>query len=309
MKKLLLFSLSLIVALTLLSGCGKEQSTNTKTTKTVTYNGQEYTVPEKPERIVTLSNSIIKILYAVDGTAVGRVESNDKLPENMEKLPTVGHTATINMETLVGLKPDLVIGLKTQHEKFASQLESNKLPSILINYDGISDNIPLIKFIGQLTNHEAKAAAVIKDYENKIDTLKKKAATYTPAKVAVLRATGKAVTAETSKSITASMVKDLGMNNVILNHKNLKEDSKTVPYSLESLAQDDPDIIFVVTMGKKEEIDKTMSKEITSNPAWSQLTAVKNNKVFYLPSNLFLLNPGLQTPEAMEILLNYAYGN
>lgn len=309
MKKIFLFCLSLVAILILVSGCSKEQAPHTKTTKTITYNSQKYTVPATPERIVTLSNSLLKILYAVDGTAIGRVESSEQLSENMEKLPTVGHTATVNMETLVGLNPDLVIGLKTQHEKFISQLESNKLPNILIDYDGINDNVPLIKFIGQLTNHEEKAAVIIKDYESKINTLKKKAATHTPAKVAVLRATGKAVTAETSKSITASMVKDLGMNNVILNHKNLTEDSKTVPYSLESLAQDNPDIIFVVTMGKAEDINKTMTKEMTSNPAWNQLSAVKNNKVFYLPSNLFLLNPGLQTPEAMEILLNYAYGN
>lgn len=45
-----------------------------------------------------------------------------------------------------------------------------------------------------------------------------------------------------------------------------------------------------------------------SNPAWKELQAVKNNKVFYLPSNLFLLNPGLQVPQAMAQLVEDAYG-
>ena len=35
---------------------------------------------------------------------------------------------------------------------------------------------------------------------------------------------------------------------------------KTVPYSLETLTADNPDIIFVVTMGKEEEITKAMKK-------------------------------------------------
>ena len=129
-----------------------------------------------------------------------------------------------------------------------------------------------------------------------------------PARVAVLRATGNAVTAETTLAVTAAMVQELGMQNVVLQHGDFDKSAKTIPYSLETLASDDPDIIFVSTMGKKDEITKTMEKEMTGNPAWQNLKAVKNGKVFYLPSNWFLLNPGLQTPEAMAELVKMAYG-
>ena len=44
-----------------------------------------------------------------------------------------------------------------------------------------------------------------------------------------------------------------------------------------------------------------------SNPAWNHLKAVENHKVFFLPSDLFLLNPGVRTPEAMEKLYDLAY--
>ena len=40
----------------------------------------------------------------------------------------------------------------------------------------------------------------------------------------------------------------------------------------------------------------------------ANLKAVQNNRVIYLPSKLFLLNPGLQTPEAMARLVKEAYG-
>ena len=123
-----------------------------------------------------------------------------------------------------------------------------------------------------------------------------------------MRATGKGVTAETDAAITASMVKDLGMTNVVSTHLDKTTTDKTVPYSLETLAADDPDIIFVVTMGKEEEITKAMKKAMTDNPAWANLKAVQNNRVVYLPSKLFLLNPGLQTPEAMARLVKEAYG-
>lgn len=52
------------------------------------------------------------------------------------------------------------------------------------------------------------------------------------------------------------MAERLKMNNVLLSHKEINLDTKTVPYSLEQLSADDPEIIFVVTMGKAEEINK-----------------------------------------------------
>lgn len=291
-----------------LAGCGKEDATKNGTTKTVTYEGQNYTVPANPQRIAVLSNSVLYLLDATGGTAIARVNTNDKLPEKLEALPALGQTANINMESLLGLRPDLVLGLDSQHSKYKDQLNSNHIPYILINYDSVNDNIPLMTLLGDITNHSDQAKQQIETYTKKVDTVKAAIKTINPAKVAVLRATGKGVTAETNLAITAGMVKDLGMNNVVLTHLSDTTKDKTVPYSLETLTQDNPDIIFIVTMGKEEDITKAMEKDMTSNPAWNHLKAVQNNKVIYLPSKLFLLNPGLQTPEAMARLVQDAYG-
>ena len=97
------------------------------------------------------------------------------------------------------------------------------------------------------------------------------------------------------------------MNNVLLSHKEINLDTKTVPYSLEQLSADDPEIIFVVTMGKTEEINKKMDEQMRDNPAWANIQAVKNNLVYFLPSDLFLMNPGVNTPKAMNQLLDLAY--
>ena len=308
MRKLLLGSIALVMIVLALAGCGKSTSSSSATTKELTYNGQTYTVPKDPQKIAVLSNSVLSMLYAVDGKAISRVSTTDALPPEIEALPVLGQTANINMEQLLGLNPDLVLGLENQHKKYESQLQSSKIPTVLINYDGIKDNVPLIKFLGALTNHEDKATALANTYESNVNKVKDAVKAQQPARVAVLRATGKGVTAETDAAITASMVKDLGMTNVVSTHLDKATTDKTVPYSLETLAADDPDIIFVVTMGKEEEITKAMKKSMTDNPAWANLKAVQNNRVVYLPSKLFLLNPGLQTPEAMARLVKEAYG-
>lgn len=302
--------ISALVGISLLTfGCAKTASAPDQNTKTIQYEGTSYTVPKSPERIAVLSNSLLSMIYALDGKAISRPMATEKLPPDQEAVPTIGHTNEINTEALLSLKPDVVLGLKTQHEKLSSLLTSDKVPHMIISYDGITDNVPLLEALGQLLNKEAKSKEVIATYEGNLNKVKDAIKSVPPARVAVLRATGSSVTAETENAIGASMVHFLGMTDVVASHiQDATKSSKTVPYSLETLAIDNPDIIFIVTMGKQKDIDDKMKQAMTNNPAWSQLKAVQNNKVFYLPSNLFLLNPGLQTPNAIAQLVKYAYG-
>jgi len=84
------------------------------------------------------------------------------MPEAMKNVPEVGFVYNINMESLIGLKPDLVIANKNQHEKFLPLLESNKIPVIAINpktYDEVKDKLILMgKIYGVPEKGEAAAA-------------------------------------------------------------------------------------------------------------------------------------------------------
>lgn len=274
---------------------------------TYSYKNEQITLPASPKKVITLSTPLLNMTYAIGGSSIARPTTSNPIPEAAKELPELGQVSHINMETLVGLKPDLVLGEKGQNTKFESLLQSNKIPYLLINYDGINDNVPLLKLLGQIFNKKENADKIIKAYEDGVSKAKKESSQFPPARVAVLRATGKSVTAETPKAICASMVEQLHMENVLLNHKDVTLDTKTVPYSLEQLSSDNPEIIFVVTMGKDKDISKKMDEQMRDNPAWSNLDAVKNGRVYFLPSDLFLLNPGIRTPEAMNKLLDLAY--
>lgn len=307
MKKFLAAAAAAALCLAL-TACGSTKSDGGNGNVTYTYKDQTITMKAAPKRVVELSAPLINIAYAVGGTSVARPETSSPIPEEAKSLPTLGHVQNINMETLVGMKPDLVLGEKNQNSKLESLLKSNKIPYLLIQYDGINDNVPLLKFMGRIYDQQAKADNVVKTYEEGVKAVEDKAAAKTPAKVAVLRATGKDVTAETPKSICASMVEMLKMDNVITSHKDIKLDSKTVPYSLEQLSADDPDTIFIVTMGRQDEINKKLDESMRNNPSWAHLKAVQNNHVYFLEPDLFLMNPGIRTPEAMEKLYKLAYG-
>ena len=298
----------LLAAATLLSACGHNDTTApANQAYNYTYKSQTVSLAAAPQRIIPLSGSLLSMLYAVDGTAVARPTTTGDIPAPAESLPQIGHVSNINVETLVSLQPDLVIGLESQNQKLVSLLQANNVPYALIDYDGIDDNVPLLQFFGDISGHKDRAQIVIHEYEDKVREIEQKAHALPPVRVAILRATGKSVTAETPLAITASMAERLGMQNVITAHLDGTASAKTVPYSLETLADDNPDIIFVVTMGKADQIEARMAQEMTDNPAWFSLQAVRNERVFYLPSDLYLLNPGIHTPEAMQGLLDRAY--
>ena len=90
--------------------------------------GRQVSLAKKPERVVSLSPSYLSMIEAVGGTVVGRASSKvGKIPESMKSVPEVGMVYNINMEALVGLKPDLVLASKNQHDKFIPMLKSNKI--------------------------------------------------------------------------------------------------------------------------------------------------------------------------------------
>ena len=70
---------------------------------------------------------------------------------------------------------------------------------------------------------------------------------------------------------------------------------------METLVEQNPEIIFITSMGKPEEIENRLRTDFKNNPAWNSLPAVKAGRVYVLPEKLFLINPGLRYPEAVSL--------
>ena len=84
----------------------------------------------------------------------------------------------------------------------------------------------------------------------------------------------------------------------------LENNPDAAPYSMETLAAQNPEIIFVTSMGNIDDIKKNMEASFAENAAWQTIGAVKNNRVYYLPQDLFLLSPALRYPDAVKFIAN-----
>lgn len=270
--------------------------------------GRDVVLQHKPEKIVVLSPSFLELLYAVDGKAAGRPNSNAKtpLPQQAQDIPEVGFVYNINIEKVVSLQPDLVIAMQGMHDKLIPLLESNHIPVIVLKYKTYDDIFAKITLFGDIVGTREKAQALTQNINDRLKLITDKLPNQT-TKIAILHATAKGVSVELENSIAGNTARLLRLQNVAAGNKPIDSGADTTPYSLEKLAESDPDILFVVTMGNAAEIEKTMREDVEANPAWSTLRAVRNKKVIFLPSDLFLLNPGLRIADTAEYMAKLVY--
>ena len=105
------------------------------------------------KRIVSLAPAITEILFALDLTErlVGVTDSCD-YPDPVRKIPNVSLWFEPDLDKLFALKPDLVLGLETAHQRLKSKLESKEIQVVLINPTTVDAALELILAFGELLN-------------------------------------------------------------------------------------------------------------------------------------------------------------
>lgn len=302
-----------------LSGCtpqnaattgGKEQAQQQGAFATITDDtGKTITLAQKPQRVVVLSSSLMNFADAVGGDLAGRatVKSEDgAVPERYANVPDVGPVYNVSTEKIVELKPDVVLASESQHQKIVPILEQNGIPVIVLKsktYDDVKHNLDII---GKVYGKEDVAKAKEAELDKQIDAIVAKAPKE-PKKIAIIHATPSNVTVELQSSLAGDIAQILKLDNVAVDDATKDKDTEKIPYSIEALVAKNPDIIFFTSMGPKAKIENTIKNTVESNPAWASLQAVQNGKVYVLPEHYFLLNPGLDYPDAVAYMAKLAY--
>ncbi len=262
---------------------------------------------KKPERIVVLSPSFLELLYAVDGRAIGRPSSRTAdIPAAAKSLPEVGFVYNVNTENLVALQPDLVIGFLGMHEKLLPLLKSSNIPVILLKMKSYEDVTNKVKLFSEIAGNKSKGSELVAVMDKRLQAVTDKLPP-SAKKVALLHATAKSVTLELEGSIAGDIAKRLRIHNIAAGSRALEADMDATPYSLEKLVEQDPDMLLVVSMGQSAEIEKRLRADVENNPAWATLRAVREKQVVFLPSELFLLHPGVRIAEAVEHMEKVVY--
>ena len=121
----------------------------------------------------------------------------------------------------------------------------------------------------------------------------------TAPSVLCMRASASSVTVKNSEdNVLGEMLKSLGCHNIADSDTSLLEN-----LSMERILEADPDFIFLVQRGDDAEGMKAyVENMMAENPAWQQLTAVKEGRLYFMDKNLYNLKPNHRWGEAYEKL-------
>ena len=281
---------------------------NDDTVSFVDGRGEEVTLKKEPKKTIVLFASFIDIWMKQGGELIGMVESSDEynLP-GTENIPTVGKQGSFSLEEIIALEPELVVlsaNTKTQMELIPA-LESNNIEILVMDYKFKEDYFKTAKVFAAVNNKmelfEQEAGRVKEETQAIID----KAPKENNPKVLVIFATKKAISARTTDSTIGEMFNDLNAINIADSSNDMLSDKN---FSMEKILEEDPDFIFVQTMGSDTEaIQERLKMDAESNPAWSSLSAVKNNKYLVLPKDLYTYKANDRYSEAYEELAKILY--
>ena len=305
---------SMLCGLIVVSGCswtdnGQTTVTHEAATRTeVDKTGTSVLMPSHPKRVVILNTANIDMYLAVQGNIVGRMDAaslTGKLKEKVKDIPSVGNTYNPDVEKIISLNPDLVIGMNiANHIKLREALQAANIPLYINDLDSFEDVNRSLQLFGKLTNHEEISKKEIQKIEQAFTMYKEKIKDKPHPKTLLLLGTPGNLNVSTDRSFSGKLLDSLGANNI---GKYIGGNAPYVPLSLEFVQEQNPERIIFVVMYPDPSIKESFVKEMQSNPVWQHVQAVETGQIYYVPGGLFALNPGTRITETLELMYKALY--
>lgn len=245
--------------------------------------GNPVAMQQYPQRILSLTPTNTEIVYALglEGKLVG-VDTYSDYPEAAKALPKAGDFNNPNVEEIVSLKPDLVLGGNKLQKDAIDKLRALGLNVVATEATEYADVYKSIELVGNLTGAQKKAAEVIADMKAKEKAVLDAVAKAKPDKSVYYALSYGDMGNWTGGpgSFTYELIQMAGGRNIT--------GSAPAPWvnlNPEELVTSDPDVIL---------LDDSMGSDpsaFSSAEGYKDLKAAKNNQVFMVTSN-FCARPG-----------------
>lgn len=303
MKKLII---SIITAALLLTGCAKTDGGSAVYTFT---DSQDRTVEVKSfEKTAVLSGSLAEVWQLAGGELFGI--TNDAYDGHTLDIPedvkNYGDVKSPSVEGLIADGVDFVIlsGTIANQVKLEETLNSSGITAAYFDVENFDDYLSMLKICTDITGRSDLYAENGEAVRERVEQSVERAKDKEHPKVLLLRSYSTGIKAKSSDNMTGQMLADLGCENIADSESSLLEE-----LSLEAIVRADPDFVFITTMGGDTEAAIAQYEEtLGSNPAWQELTAVKDGRVHVLPKDMFHYKPNNRWGEAYEYLEEILYG-
>lgn len=247
----------------------------------------ETCVPIEPQRIIALDpHTTLDPLVALEVRPIGYASYNSSGEESLlgvsfeevKGIENVGDSLNPSLEKILMLEPDLI--LTTYHgggeQKY--ELLSRIAPTVSVPHESHRspedlESLPFFKqnlqYVAELLGQESRADKVLRQYQKRIEELKKRLGNQLEEKEISVIFYGEGYIWTISKSFypISHVLDDVGLHH------------KFVPYgewnlSIETISEYDSDILFIV------DVDRKGSSFYFENSIFSNLEVVKSNQAY-----------------------------
>ncbi len=264
--------------------------------------GRKIRLPAKIERVVSLAPSLTESVFAVGaGDKLVGVTSFCNYPEEAKKLPKIGDTMKPNLETIVALKPQLVlVSTDSQLEAFLRQMEAQNIPAFVTGAKDFDDVLRILKQLGDLLDRRDQAETLVQSLQSRAAAVQAKLKNENPAQKPVrvfVQISREPLYTIGKTSFLTDLVRRAGGESVTANVETAYPN-----ISRETALAAEPEAIIL-------SVDESMgTQNILPDDAFKNSPAVKNKRVYPINGDL-LTRPSPRTADLIEQIARALHPN
>ena len=253
--------------------------------------GREVVIPKTPRRIVPLAPSLTEIVYYLGlGDRVVGVTNHCNYPPEAALKPKVGSYINLNVERIISLAPDLVIGTVDGNEKIVVELlDQAGIPVYVVNPRDVREAVETINLLGKVCALGEKGESLARALSARVNHVVEKTAALRKPLV-FLQIDLHPIMSVNRHTIHHDLIRLAGGKNMTA------EEPITYPrISLEEIIQRKPEVILISSMERGGRFEKAREDWLK----WTTIPAVKNGRVHLIDSDL-IDRPSPRVVEGLE---------
>ncbi|WP_026082679.1 iron-siderophore ABC transporter substrate-binding protein [Mastigocladopsis repens] len=268
-------------------------------------------VPLNPQRIIVTDETTLEAVVELGLKPLAVPKPNilgskvSLFGEKFEGITYIGTESQLNIEKIVQLHPDLILGLvgaNLSHYKLLSHIA----PTVILNFTNTTWKDTFLQ-IGEILGKTEKAKEVLAQYHQRVEKLRKvlgQKLSKTEVSVSRFYMGRQATQFRTINSFPVSVLQEVGFSIPVVQRQLTVGKQTYVHLNLERLDLLDADVLFVVINPGAEEIFEKYQK----SPVWQLLNVVKNKRVYTVDSSYWIFGNIWSANAILNDLFKYLVG-
>jgi len=255
--------------------------------------GREISVPAPPKRLIALAPNLTEILYALGlGDRVVGVTNHCNYPAEASLKPKVGSYIHLNVEQIISLSPDLVIGTVDGNERYVLDLlEQAHIKVFFVNPRNVRQAIEAISTIGVVCGLPDKARQLSGELTLRVNRVVE-AVRDSERPLVFLQINIQPIMTVNRNTVHHDLIHLAGGDNMTA------DEPVTYPrISLEEVIHRKPEVIVISSMEREGRFEKARQDWLQ----WTSIPAVQMGRVHLIDSDL-IDRPSPRVVDGLEIM-------